>query len=200
MMRLRHSSSSPFVRKVMVALIETGQLDAVQIENGATSPLDPNPENLAVNPVGKIPCLVLPSGQSLYDSRVITRYLDTLHGGPKLYPEGDALWSVLVMEATADAMLDAAVGIVYERRLREEAKRSETWMAAQQGKIARALDWLESQKHSDKVDMGQLSVACALGYLDLRFPEWDWRTGRSSLASWYKRAARRPSMQSTQPS
>lgn len=199
MMKLRHAPASPFVRKVMVLLHETGQTEAVELEDGATSPLDPNPGNLAVNPLGKIPCLTTEAGLSIYDSRVITRYLDTRHEGAKLYPEGEALWPALVMEATGDAMMEAGVGIVYERRLREEAKRSEAWMAAQRGKIAQAMDRLEGASFPETLDMGQVSVACALGYIDFRFPEWDWRSGRGALASWAKRMHRRPSFQATAP-
>jgi len=199
MMKLRHAAASPFVRKVMVLLHETGQTDDVELENGSTSPLDPNPGNLAVNPLGKIPCLVTADGASIYDSRVITRYLDTLHSGAKLYPEGEALWPALVMEATGDAMMEAAVGVIYERRLREEAKRSEAWMAAQRGKIAQAMDKLEETRFAESLDMGQVSIACALGYLDFRFPEWDWRSGRGSLAAFAKRMERRPSFVATAP-
>ncbi|MGR3781806.1 MAG: glutathione S-transferase N-terminal domain-containing protein [Albimonas sp.] len=199
MMKLRHAAASPFVRKVMVLLHETGQVDEVELEDGATSPLDPNPGNLAVNPLGKIPCLVTEEGAALYDSRVITRYLDARHAGAKLYPEGEALWPALVMEATGDAMMEAAVGIIYERRLREEAKRSEAWMAAQRGKIAQAMDKLESARFGDALDMGQVSIACALGYLDFRFPEWDWRSGRGSLAAFARRMEKRPSFLATAP-
>ncbi len=199
MMKLRHAAASPFVRKVMVLLHETGQVGDVELENGSTSPLDPNPGNLAVNPLGKIPCLVTEAGAPIYDSRVITRYLDTLHDGAKLYPEGDALWPALVMEATGDAMMEAGVGIIYERRLREEAKRSEAWMAAQRGKIAQAMDKLESTRFAESLDMGQVSVACALGYLDFRFPEWDWRSGRGSLAAFARRMEKRASFQATAP-
>lgn len=199
MMRLRHAAASPFVRKVMVALHETGQIDKVQLENGAGSPLDPNPGNLEVNPTGKIPCLVLEDGTALYDSRVITRYLDTQHEGDKLYPQGEALWPELVLEATADAIMEAALLAVYERRLREGPQVSEGWIAAQQGKVARALDMLEEQRLEEEARMGHLAIACALGYLDLRFANWDWKSGRPRLAAWAKRMSRRESMAATAP-
>ncbi|MGM0583146.1 MAG: glutathione S-transferase family protein [Pseudomonadota bacterium] len=199
MMRLRHAPASPFVRKVMVALHETGLIDQVTLEDGTTSPLDPSPGNIEVNPTGKIPCLVREDGLAIYDSRVITRYLASLAPEAGLYPEGDALWPVLTLEATADAMMDAAVLAVYERRLREAPQISESWIAAQQGKVARALDMLEERRPSEEPHMGHLAIACALGYLDFRFPDWDWRAGRPRLAAWAKRIHRRPSLEKTAP-
>jgi glutathione S-transferase len=198
MMRLRHAAASPFVRKVMVALHETGLIDEVELEDGATSPLDPKPGNIEMNPTGKIPCLVTEEGLALYDSRVITRWIDARTGGG-LYPEGEALWPVLVLEATADAMMDAAVLAVYERRLREGPQISEAWIAAQQGKVARALDMLEARRLDDDFHMGHAAIACALGYLDFRFPDWDWRAGRPRLAAWARRMLRRPSLIDTAP-
>lgn len=199
MMRLRYAAASPFVRKVMIVLHETGQLDSVTLESGATSPLDSNPEVLAINPLGKIPCLVSEEGLALYDSRVITRYLDGLHGGTKLYPAGAAEFPTLVLEATGDAMMEAGLAVIYERRLREEGRRSEDWMAAQQGKIARALDALEGRKFAEALDIGQVAVGCALGYLDFRFADWDWRASRPGLAAFAKRLGKRPSFQATLP-
>ena len=199
MMRLRHSPSSPFVRKVMVALHETGLIDQVTLESGATTPFDSNPEVVAINPLGKIPCLVTPEGEGIYDSTVITRYLYGLHGGEKLYPTGAAEIPTLVLEATGNAMMEAGIAVVYEGRLREEGKRSEEWMAAQRAKIARALDALEGRKFADKLDIGQIALGCALGYLDFRFEAWDWRSGRPGLAAFARRMAKRPSFEATKP-
>ena len=198
-MRLRYAKASPFVRKVMVALHETGMTDQVALEDGSSSPLDPNPGNLEVNPLGKIPCLITDEGEAIYDSRVITRWIAARKPEAGLYPEGDALWPVLVLEATADAMMEAALAVVYERRLREEGRRSEAWIAAQQGKISRAMDALEARKLGEGFDMGRAAVACALGYVEFRLTGWDWRAGRPGLAAWNKRIARRESLASTAP-
>lgn len=198
MMRLRHAAPSPFVRKVMVALHETGMIDRVALEPGATSPLDPDPGNLEVNPTGKIPCLVTEEGRALHDSRVITRWIDAQAGGG-LYPQGEHLWDALVLEATADGIMEAALLAVYERRLREGPQVSQAWIAAQQGKAARALDWLETRRLEERGEMGHLAVACALGYLDFRFPDWNWRAGRGKLAAWAKRMFRRPALEATAP-
>lgn len=202
MMRLRYAKASPFVRKVMVALHETGQLDRVTLEEGGSSPLDPNPEILAVNPLGRIPCLVLESGLPLHDSRVITRYLDTTHAGAKLYPSGEALWPVLALEATADGMMEAALAVVYEARFRPEEMRSAEIVAAQKARIARTLDAWEAEGARTLeagVDMGRLAVACALGYVDFRLTDWDWRAGRPQVAAWAERMLARPSLAATAP-
>ena len=199
MMRLRHSPTSPFVRKVMVVLHETGLADQVALEDGSTTPYDANPGVLEINPLGKVPCLVTDAGLALYDSTVITRYLDGLHAGPKLYPSGDAEFPALVMEATGNAMMEAALAVVYEGRLREEGKRSEEWMAAQRAKIARALDMLEGRKFADALDIGQISVGCALGYLDFRMTDWNWRSSRPNLAGFARRLLKRPAFEATTP-
>ncbi|MEO0682561.1 MAG: glutathione S-transferase N-terminal domain-containing protein [Pseudomonadota bacterium] len=200
-MKLLHAGASPFVRKVMVALHELGAMDKVELANGASSPLAPNAGNLEVSPLGKIPALVLDGGETLYDSRVITRWLDATQGGG-LYPQGEALWDCLVREATADGVMEAALAVVYEARLRDEAQRSEAWVAGQRAKIARAMDHYDADiaRLSGKEDMGAFALACALGYVDFRMPDWDWRQGRSKLAKWADAMLARPSMAATAPS
>ncbi|MEM1316633.1 MAG: glutathione S-transferase N-terminal domain-containing protein, partial [Pseudomonadota bacterium] len=198
----RHAKASPFVRKVMVALEELGKTGAVTLEDGASSPLAPNPGNVEASPLGKIPALILDDGTTLYDSRVITRFLDAEHGGG-LYPAGGpALWDCLVREATADGVMEAALAVVYEGRLREEGQRSEAWVAGQRAKIARAMDLYDAdiERLSGKTDMGALALACALGYVDFRLTDWDWRQGRPKLAAWADEIFARPSLAATAPS
>lgn len=200
MMHLFHSPASPFVRKVLVTLHETGQMDDVVLIEAAQTPLSPDPAIAAQNPLGKIPTLSRPDGPSLYDSRVICRYLDHRAGG-RLYPERQ-IWDVLTIEATADGILEAAVLMVYEGRCRPEETRSTDWVEAQWRKVARALDALENRWISHlagPVDMGQIATGAALGYLEFRHGARDWRSGRAALASWYDRFAARPSMSRTQP-
>ncbi|WP_111536032.1 glutathione S-transferase [Palleronia aestuarii] len=197
-MELFHAAASPFVRKVMVTLHETGQLDAVKIVPASQTPVSPDAGNTAHNPLGKIPTLTRPDGPALYDSRVICRYLDH-RGGGKLYPEA-RLWETLTLEATADGIMDAAVLMVYEHRVRPSEKVFDGWLDGQWAKITRALDALEGRwmSHlSGRLDMGQIATACALGYLDLRHGERNWRAGRDGLAAWEKRFAERASMTAT---
>ncbi|PSL17900.1 glutathione S-transferase [Shimia abyssi] len=199
-MQLIHSPPSPFVRKVRVTLIETDQQDAVELVDVATTPLKTASEAAAANPLGKIPALVRPDGPALHDSRVICRFLSA-RAGANLYPE-DAIWDVLTLEATADGLLDAAVLMVYEHRLRPADMVYEPWLDAQWSKVSGALDalnarWMSHLYGPDTI--GHIAVGCALGYLDFRHADRDWRKGRDGLAAWYGTFAERGSMQTTIP-
>ncbi len=200
-MKLVYSATSPFVRKVMVALIETGLRETVALETVAITPLEPGALVPAINPLGKVPCLVLDDGTALFDSRVITRYLDTLHSGTPLYPDGAALWARLTLEALADGMLEAAVLMVYERVLRDAAQQSPDWVEAQWLKISRVLSHLDSVADTlETVDMASIAVAAALGYLDFRHADRNWRGLAPKLAAWEAGFSQRPAMQATVPS
>jgi len=201
-MRLFHSPTSPYVRKVMVTLLETGQSADVMLIPAAGNPVDPGSMPVMHNPLGKIPALELADGRALYDSRVICRYLDT-RASAGLYPEGERLWDTLVLEATADGILDAAILMVYEEKIRPEDKRFAPWDDGQWTKIARSLDTLQDRwmahLEDPALDTGQIAVACALSYLDFRHAPRDWRAGRETLAGWHAEFAARPSMQATEP-
>lgn len=199
-MQLIYAAASPFVRKVSVTLHETGQLEDVEQVDVVTTPVAPADTVLASNPLGKIPALVRPDGPTLYDSRVICRYLDARKAAG-LYPEA-RIWDVLTLEATADGIMDAAVLVVYEGRVRAEGERSDAWVEAQWAKITGALDALGTRWMSHlygPFDMGQIAIGCALGYLDFRHSDRDWRQGRDGLAAWYATFEARPSMQATKP-
>ncbi|MFD1341001.1 glutathione S-transferase [Litorisediminicola beolgyonensis] len=199
-MQLLMAGPSPFVRKVRVTLEETGQTDAVEIVKVTASPMEPDAALTGVNPIGKVPALVRPDGPTLYDSRVICRYLDARAGGA-LYPES-RIWEVLTLEATGDGLLEAALAIVYERRFRPEGLVWDDWIEAQWAKVARGLDALEARWTSHlkgRIDAGQIAVGCALGYLDFRHGDRDWRQGRDGLAAWYADFSQRPSMTATAP-
>ncbi|WP_171011918.1 glutathione S-transferase [Pseudomonas sp. 2FE] len=202
-MTLLHSPASPFVRKVMVLLHETGQLERVALHNVTLSPVSPSPEVNAGNPAGKIPALRLADGNLLHDSRVIFEYLDQQHVGEPLIPrEGPARWRRLTLASLADAILDAAVLIRYETFLRPAEKHWDLWLAAQQDKISRALSQFEEQAIAELAshfDVAAIGVACALGYLDFRQPELDWRSRYPKLAGWYAEVSQRPSLLATQP-
>ena len=178
-MKLYSSPTSPYVRKVMVLLHEIALLDRVELEAASGTPLAPETMPVDQNPLGKIPVLVCDDGMALYDSRVICRYLDDL-ASAGLYGTGDALWPVLTLEATADGILDAAILMVYETRVRPEDKRFPAWVEGQWAKVTRALDMLEGRALG-RLDMGQIALACALGYLDFRHDPRGWRQGRPNL-------------------
>jgi glutathione S-transferase len=198
-MKLLSSGASPFVRKARVVLLETGQKD-VEVVDVVSSPMGGEPALNAANPLGKIPALVREDGPTLYDSRVITRFLDA-RGKGGLYPDA-RIWETLTLEATGDAIMEAAVGITYEKRLRPAELHWNDWFEAQWAKIDRTLDALGARWMGHlhgPVDMGHISIGCALGYLDLRHDVRNWREGRDVLAAWEKAFSERPAMQATKP-
>ncbi len=201
-MKLHAALPSPFVRKVRVLAIETGLAERVEELGIAVSPVAPVDDLNRDNPIGKVPALVTDDGMALYDSRVICEYLDGLHDGPKMFPAaGPARWTALRRQAMGDGMLDAGVLRRYETFLRPEALRWPDWVDGQEAKIDRALDALEAEADAfgDTVDIGTITIGCALGYLDFRFAEDGWRDRHPKLAAWYAAFAERPSMQATLP-
>ncbi len=198
-MKLRYSPTSPYVRKVVVTAAETGLGDRIELI--VTDTRDPETDLPGDNPLGKVPTLITDSGDRLFDSPVICEYLDSLHDGAKLFPAaGEARWEALRLQALGDGILDAAVSRLLEGR-RPEAERSAEFTARQQGKAAAAVAALEAEVSgfSDALTIGTITVGCALGYLDFRFAEDDWRAGRPALAAWYADFAERPSMVASVP-
>jgi glutathione S-transferase len=200
-MKLYHSPASPFVRKVVVLLHELERFDAVELATVTTTALASDAALMAANPLARLPALERPDGVTLYDSRVITAYLDDLYEGG-MYPTGPRRWETLTLEATGDGIMDSAVSMLYEVRLRDAAQVSDAWIEAQWAKVERGLDALNTRwmSHlSGPIGAGHISVACALGYLDFRHESRNWRQGREALAAWYDSFAARPSMMSTAP-
>lgn len=200
-MKLAYSPTSPYVRKVMVLLHETDQLGDVTLETMNTTPLGPDQALLPKNPLGKVPALERPEGPTLYDSRVICAYLDERAGG-KLYGSGARHWDTRVLEATADGILDAALLMVYETRMRPENIRSVDWVEGQWDKVSRSISALNTRWLSHlagPLDMGQIAVGCALGYVKFRHGARNWRNGNDALAKWFDGFDSRASMQATRP-
>lgn len=199
-MKLFHSPTSPYVRKVLVLIAEAG-IDGIELVAASGTPVAPDSGVIERNPLGKIPALCRDDGPTLYDSRVICQFLDS-ESGNRFYPSGARRWDTLTVEATADGILDAAVLMVYESRIRPEDKRFAPWVEGQWSKIDRALDVLETRwiDHlNGPLDMGQIATGCALGYVDFRLNSRDWRKTRPRLAAWFAAFAARPSMQATIP-
>lgn len=199
MLILHYSPTSPYVRKVMILLHETGQLDQVTLSPAGGSPVDPGTIPVGLNPLGKIPALERPDGCTLYDSRVICKWLSDRAGGA-LYPAAPRLYESLTLEATGDGILDAALLTRYETFARPEALRWDAWIDGQWSKITRSLDAIESRwmgHLAGPLCIGQASVISALGYLDFRFAGRDWRTGRPALTDWAVRMGERPSIKAT---
>lgn len=200
-MKLIISGTSPYVRKVRVLIREADLMDAVEEVSVVTSPLDSDPVALAANPAGKIPSLVRSEGPAIYDSRVISRYLDD-HAGTNYYP-ASRLWDVLTLEATADAILDASVAMAYEIKMRPEHMQYDVWIEAQWAKVERSLAAINERwmSHlSGPMDAAQIAVACALSYIDLRHDARNWRSSNPALAEWHASFNKRDSMVATAPS
>ncbi|SEL28804.1 Glutathione S-transferase [Roseovarius azorensis] len=199
-MKLISSPLSPFVRKVRVLLLESGLADQVEVVDVTTTPLATDAQAAAANPLGKIPALIRDDGPAIYDSRVITRYLDA-RAGAGFYPDS-RLWEVLTLEATAEGIMEAALSMTYEARLRPEELRHAPWVEAQWAKAARALDAVNARWMSHlagPLDMSHIAMGCALGYLDFRHDARGWRHGNETLADWYAGFASRDSMTKTAP-
>lgn len=202
-MTLFHNPASPFVRKVRVLLAETGQQDRVALQGCMPTPVQPDAQLVHDNPVGKIPALRLADGTVLHDSRVILDYLDYQHVGNPLIPrDGSARWRRLTLASMADGIMDAAVLVRYETALRPTEKHWDQWLDEQRNKIRRSLSELEADAIAELTshfDIAAISVACALGYLDFRHPDMQWRLDNPKLAAWYAEVSQRASMQETQP-
>ena len=202
-MTLFHNPASPFVRKVRVLLAETGQQGRVALHGCMPTPVDPDAQVVQGNPVGKIPALRLADGTVLHDSRVILDYFDHQHVGNPLIPrDGSARWRRLTLASMADGIMDAAVLVRYETALRPVEKQWDQWLDEQRKKIRRSLAELETDAIAELTshfDIAAISVACALGYLDFRHPDLQWRVDNPQLAAWYADVSQRPSMLETQP-
>jgi glutathione S-transferase len=197
-MILRSSPLSPFGRKVKIAADVIGMSDRIEVVKADTA--DATDPLRQQNPLGKIPILITDDGESYYDSRVIIDYLDHLSGG-RLIPAGEARFPVLRMQALADGLMDACILLVYENRWRDPSKHEQRWIEHQQGKVARTLAYLESTADSfiGKVDGGTIALACALGYMDLRF-DGAWRNDHPRLVTFIEKfAAAVPMFEKTRP-
>ena len=200
MMKLHEASASPFARKCLVCAEETGLWVEIELVTRGGTPLLTDNMPVGQNPLGKIPVLEREDGPALYDSRVITQYLNA-RAKADLYPEARR-FETLTLEATADGIMDAAVLMVYEGRCRDDAQQSSDWVEAQWAKVTRALDALEAMWMSHlkgPLDMGQIAVGCALAYLDFRHGKRDWRSSRPALAEWEAEFSMRRSMVITMP-
>ena len=184
-MQLRSSPSSPFGRKVKMATYILGFDD--QVTPVLTDTLDPNDSICDVNPLGKIPALE-DDGTTYYDSRVIMEYLDAKAGGGKIIPaSGPTRYEALTRAALMDGILDAAILVIYERRMRPEDKYVESVVERQRGKIIRGLEVIAAENPSYNngamPDIGEIGLACVLDYLDFR-KQVNWRDHAPNLASW----------------
>ena len=182
-MLLRTSLTSPFGRKIRMASLRLGLSDRLQTVSADTT--DPSDDIRKDNPLGKVPLLILDNGQRIYDSRVILECLDHMAGGGVLIPRdwNDRL-ETLVFQSLGDGVMDASVLVSYEERYRPAEIRSAKWLDHQTGKIRRGLDHLTAKSPDpSRFDVANVSIACALGYLDWR-KQIDWRAEFPALIAW----------------
>jgi glutathione S-transferase len=197
---LRTGFGSPFGRKARIAISVLGLDDKVKVETASTQDAaDPISKQ---NPLGKVPVLLLDDGGTLFDSPVILEYLDMLAGGGKIIPrDTKARFEALRLEALTDGILDASILIVYEGRYRPPEMAVKKWLDLQGGKVVRALAALESAIPGldSPPNVGQITLACALGYRDFRF-QGGWRKECPRLVGWLDNFAQRvPSFAATVP-
>ena len=194
--RLHWSPTSPYVRKVMVAAHELGLADRIDLVPTRVETVVA--DVAADNPLGRVPALVLPDGTTLFDSMVIAEFLNETGSGSLFPRPGPERWRTLTLHALGQGIIDAAIAIVAERR-RPEVERSPAFVAARQAEIGRALDALERQIPASTADIGTITAAVGLGYVDFRLPDYAWRSSRPRLAAWFAAFAQRPSMAATKP-
>lgn len=199
-MKLFYSPLSPYVRKVMILAHELGLADRIEKLELGTTPLDPNPDVVAANPVGRIPALITEDAGTLMDSRVICRYLNHLGGG-SFYGSGGDDFPMLAREALAEGITDSSLLAAYEARMRPEEIRFQPWVDGQYTKINNGL-----KAFDDRIDelggdftIDQVALIAACGHLDFRHPDLGWRDRCPALAEWLAGMSERPSVAGTKP-
>jgi glutathione S-transferase len=184
-MQIFFSPFSPFVRKCLIAADVLG-VDVKLLDSNA-HPVNRSQELIALNPLGKVPTFYAANGDVVYDSRVICEYLNETANGD-LFPKDATRWSVLTLAALGDGMLEALLLARYEDVARPDAMKWADWKAAQLDKMETSLQYLErllGQGGLQQIDIGVITVACALWYADLRFPEYGWRNRFPALGAWF---------------
>jgi len=198
-MKLYCSKTSPYARKVRVAIQELGIADSV--EEVDSNPFEPTPDFLIANPLSKLPVLVNERGDALPDSQLILDYLTSRYPGLAPLPRGNKRWETLRRTKLADGVIDAAVATVIEKR-RPEGIHFTPWLDRQAQAIGRALNALTTELAflaADKPGVCEITCGVALAYLDFRLPYLHWRDDHAALAAWLDGFSQRPSMQKTAP-
>jgi glutathione S-transferase len=196
-MKLAYSPNSPYVRKCVASAIKRGIDGRMELWTIGTTA----PELATLNPLSKVPTLVLDDGTALYDSPVICEYLDSVGDAPRLFPAaGPARWTALTQMALGDGILDATQPRRREVALPQDEGRKD-YVRTQQLKVTRALEVLEAQAGGlgELATIGEITIGCALGYLDFRYPHEPWRPGHPKLEAWYAKVSQMPPLARTVP-
>ena len=200
-MKLIITPTSPFARKVRIVMAEK----RIDCESEIDIPWEADTRVPEFNPLGKVPVLVLDDGTTLFDSRVIVEYLDTISPVHRLIPEGGRQRiQVRRWESLADGIAEAAALVFLERK-RPEAQQSPEWILRQEQKVFRGIEAM-AEELGDKswctgefFNLADIAVGCALGYLDFRFPEIEWRRGHANLAQLADKLSQHASFKDTMP-
>lgn len=203
MMQLLYAPTSPYVRKVMVCAHLTGQADRIKCLESAAHPIRRDARIARYNPLAKVPTLILEGGQSLFDSRTICEYLAASGGATNLFPmEGEERWRALSLQSLGDGLLDAALLARYEMLARPPEFQWQEWRSAQLVKVAACMDAIEFEAPSMQCEaptIGEVTIGCALGYIDFRFPQIEWRDTHLQAARWNDAFQAIPAMLATIP-
>ena len=201
-MKLIFAPASPFARKARILIKELQLEQAVLLQDaGAVTPVSNNDDLNLINPLGMLPVLELDNGESLYDSPVICEYLNHIADGPFFPVDADRRFHTLRLQALGDGILDLSVAMRYETAMRPENLQWQTWLDYQHEKVERGLDTLEAHCNEFEASplIGEITVACVLGYRDFRFGNIDWRDGRPALADWFAKITQHKSLIETMP-
>jgi glutathione S-transferase len=200
-MKIYFSAASPFVRKVFVCAHELGLADRIEKLPSHAHPVNRDAAIRQHNPLGQVPTFFNDDGEVLYDSRVICEYLNARAGG-RLFGDGVDRWRILTQAAMGDGLLGAALLSRYEVVARPAPLKWDQWEEGQFGKIVDVIDRIEHSVPdlAARIDIATVTFACGLGYLDFRFPSFDWRNERPKTAAWFETFRQRPSMEATKPS
>jgi glutathione S-transferase len=202
-MKLAFSPVSPFVRKVRIAAIELGLIDKIEFVPATAVPGQPNDEYSRINPVKKLPALILDNGDVILDSYVIVEYLDELAGGGKLIPASGALkWRVKSDHSLLQGMLDSMLLCRYEKIARPESLRWQAWADDHWNRAWNGLARFEKQTEMlsrPSLDIAQIALTCVLGYADFRFADCGWRKAYPKLDAFHEKMLTRPSVKVSLP-
>jgi len=202
-MKLTFSPGSPYARKVRIAAIELDLIDRIALVPTAVQPGKFNEDySRTVNPLRKLPALILDDGSTIVDSFVIAEYLDDLAGGGKLFPtQGPEKWKRKTEHSIIQGMLEAMLLCRYEKAVRPENLRWQTWLDDQWDRAWQGLALFESLPgtFARPLDITQIALACVLGYADFRFPDCGWRKTFPKLAAFNEKMLQRPSVKDTVP-
>ena len=201
-MKIIGSLTSPYVRKVRIVFLEKKLEAALEIENV----WDNKTKIGSLNPLGKVPCLILDDGEAIYDSRVIVEYVDTLSPVGKLIPvESRERAIVKTWEALADGIMDAGILARLEATWRPAEQQSQAWIERQMGKVEAALSQMSQELgenawcHGNQMTLADIALGCALAWLSFRFPKLEWQTKYANLDGLYQKLMQRSSFIETTP-